>query len=335
MTLRFLQLDHGKFKTILIVVIFALIIHVRYVLLMISRLTHRQIEAFRAVIETGKITSAAEVLRTSQPSISKMISDLERAAGFDLFERRGRQVFPTSEALALYEEVERSFVGMTEISRVIEDIRDFRKGSLLIAGMPALALKFLPDVIAEFIANEPGITVSLRARSSQAVLRHLSSQQFDLGFAALETDHPAVIRRPIFTAGMLAVLPLGHALARKEVLEPADFDQQPFIALGAEIGTRSETDLFLSQSSARPRIVAEAQLSTSICELVAGGAGISIVEPVTATYFERAGQLLARPLSPEQPFRYDLLLPALGKPSRRINRFLELVETQFAKLLDR
>ncbi len=302
---------------------------------MLHRLTHRQIEAFRAVIETGKITAAADVLGTTQPSVSKIIADLEHVAGFGLFERRGRQVIPTQEALALYEEVERSFVGMSEISRVIEDIRDFRKGSLLVAGMPALALKFLPDVIADFVAEEPGISVSLRARSSQAVMRHLSSQQFDLGFAALDTDHPAVLREPIFTSGMLAVLPIGHALGVKDFLEPLDFDQQPFIALGAEIGTRSETDLFLSSGPARPRIVAEAQLSASICELVAAGAGISIVEPVTATHFGFSGRVLVRPLVPEQSFRYDLLLPALRKPSRVASRFLELVEKKFAYFFEK
>ena len=282
---------------------------------MIGRLTHRQIEAFRAVMETGKVTSAAQVLGTTQPSVSKHIADLEHAAGFEMFERQGRQVVPTPEARALYEEVERSFVGMAEISRVIEDIRDFRTGSLLIAGMPALALKFLPDVVAEFIAEEPGIAVSLRPRSSQAVLRHLSSQQFDLGFATLDNDHPAVLRRPLFTGPMLAVLPPGHKLERKTVLEPKDFDQQPFIALGAEIGTRSETDAFLSLGDARPRIVAEA--------------GVSIVEPVTARHFAELGRCVVRPLSPAQPFRYDLLLPATRQPSRVAGQFLRLVNARF------
>lgn len=302
---------------------------------MLHRLTHRQLEAFRAVIETGKVTSAAEVLNTTQPSVSRMLSDLEEVVGFALFERLGRQLVPTSEALALYEEVERSFVGLAEISRVIEDIRHFRRGSLLIAGMPALALKFLPDVIAAFIKQEPGITVSLRARSSQAVLRHLSSQQFDLGFAALDTEHPAVKRKPICTAPMQAVLPIGHRLADKEFLEPADFHDQPFVVLGSEITTRSETDVFLSAGNARPRIVAEAQLSASICELVASGAGLSIVEPITAANFASAGKVIARPLHPEQAFRYDLLLPALRQPSRVATRFLELVEAKFAETLGR
>lgn len=302
---------------------------------MLHRLTHRQLEAFRAVIETGQVTAAADVLNTTQPSVSRMISDLEHITGFALFERRGRQLVPTSEAHALYEEVERSFVGLAEISRVIEDIRDFRKGSLLIAGMPALALKFLPDAMAAFVKAEPGITVSLRARSSQAVLRHLSSQQFDLGFAALDIDHPAVKRRPICTAPMQAVLPVGHPLGRKDRLEPGDFHEQPFVALGAEIATRSETDMFLAAGNARPRIVAEAQLSASICELVASGAGISIVEPVTAANFAATGKVLARPLHPDQPFRYDLLMPALREPSRVATRFLDLVEAQFAALFNR
>ncbi|UWQ85997.1 LysR substrate-binding domain-containing protein [Leisingera caerulea] len=300
---------------------------------MLHRLTHRQLEAFRAVIETGKVTAAADVLGTTQPSVSRMVSDLEHVTGFNLFERSGRQLVPTSEALALYEEVERSFVGLAEISRVIEDIRDFRRGSLMIAGMPALALKFLPDAIAAFVKAEPGITVSLRARSSQAVLRHLSSQQFDLGFAAIDNDHPIVARRPIFTAPMQAVLPIGHPLVAKDRLEPGDFHEQPFVALGAEIATRSETDVFLAVGNARPRIVAEAQLSASICELVASGAGLSIVEPVTAANFAAVGKVIARPLHPDQPFRYDLLMPALREPSRVATRFLELVEAQFDALL--
>lgn len=300
---------------------------------MLHRLKHRQLEAFRAVIETGKVTSAAVSLNTTQPSVSRLISDLEVVTGFKLFDRHGRQLIPTSEALALYEEVERSFVGMVEISRVIEDIRDFRRGSLLIAGMPALALHFLPEAIARFTREEPGITVSLRARSSQAVLRHVSSQQFDLGFAEFSSEHPAVKNKPIWTVPMQAILPVDDPLSKKEFLTPKDFHERPYIVHGAEDPTRNEIDRIFNAEGVRPRIVSEAQLSASICELVANGAGVSVIEPVTAAYFGAFNKIEARPFRPAIPFRYELLLPALREPSRIATRFLELVEAQFQALL--
>ena len=301
---------------------------------MLNRLTHRQLEGFRAVIKTGKVTAAATALNTTQPSVSRMIADLESVTGFTLFNRQGRQLIPTSEALALYEEVERSFVGLSEISRVVEDIRDFRKGSLLIAGMPALSLQFLPKAIASFIKQEPGITVALRARSSQAVVQHLSSQQFDLGFAEHSSEHPAVNRSQVWRGPMQVILPVGHPLCTKTHIEPTDLHEQPLISQGIEDPTQLAIDRLLIAEDVRPRFVAEAQLSASICEMVANGVGLSIIEPVTALYFANLGKVVSRPLTPEILFQYELLIPALREPSRVATQFLEVVDAQFSELFD-
>lgn len=49
--------------------------------------------------------------------------------------------------------------------------------------------------------------------------------------------------------------------------------------------------------------------------------------------FAAAGKVVARPLTPEQPFRYDLLLPVQRKPSRVSEHFVELLITKFDELL--
>ncbi|SMC82176.1 LysR substrate-binding domain-containing protein [Primorskyibacter flagellatus] len=167
--------------------------------------------------------------------------------------------------------------------------------SLELASLLEGTLSFSARLVTHSDLFNARLLFRFRARSSQAVLRHLSSQQFDLGFTALDTDHPAVKRRPAYTAPMQAVLPVGHPLGRKIRLEPGDFHEQPFVALGAEIATRSETDIFLATGNARPCIVAEAQLSASIRELLANGAGLSIVEPVTAANFAASGRVLYTP----------------------------------------
>ncbi|WP_139194107.1 hypothetical protein [Pseudorhodobacter antarcticus] len=48
--------------------------------------------------------------------------------------------------------------------------------------------------------------------------------------------------------------------------------------------------------------------------------------------FAEMGRVILRPLHPEQPFRYDLLLPALREPSRVAMQFLTLVEERFAEM---
>ena len=48
-------------------------------------ITLRQVDAFRAVMMTGTITGAAEMLEVSQPAISRLVKDRERVLGFELF----------------------------------------------------------------------------------------------------------------------------------------------------------------------------------------------------------------------------------------------------------
>jgi DNA-binding transcriptional LysR family regulator len=52
------------------------------------------------------------MLNVSQPSVSRLIADLERAVGFRLFDRRGARVHPTEQAQMLFEAVRRSYTGL-------------------------------------------------------------------------------------------------------------------------------------------------------------------------------------------------------------------------------
>ena len=59
------------------------------------KITFRQVDAFRTVVSTGTMTEAAEMLAISQPAVSRLISDLEKEVGFQLFKRLGRVLVPT------------------------------------------------------------------------------------------------------------------------------------------------------------------------------------------------------------------------------------------------
>ena len=87
-------------------------------------ITFRQIEAFRAVMSSGTVTQAAEILHVSQPAVSRMIADLEYRLNFKLFNRTGRQLIATDEAHALQHEIQRAFIGLKEITEAAHAIRE-------------------------------------------------------------------------------------------------------------------------------------------------------------------------------------------------------------------
>ncbi|MGI9503097.1 MAG: LysR family transcriptional regulator, partial [Geminicoccaceae bacterium] len=131
--------------------------------------TLRQIEAFRGVMMTGTVTRAANMLYVSQPAVSRMLADLEQEIGFKLFTRANRQLSPTPEGVAFYDEVERAFVGLDQIGRAATAIREYRRGHLRLITIPSLASTITADLVARFTKTYPDISVSIEVQPSQRV----------------------------------------------------------------------------------------------------------------------------------------------------------------------
>jgi DNA-binding transcriptional LysR family regulator len=131
----------------------------------------RQIEAFKAVVDCGTVSRAAEMMNVSQPAISKLIAHLEEDAGLRLFDRLKGRLAPTRRGMRLYEEVERIFAGVRQIENAIETIRRDEQRRLLIGVMPALSGSFIQQATSNFLAQQPDVrsglpTAWLPARST-------------------------------------------------------------------------------------------------------------------------------------------------------------------------
>jgi DNA-binding transcriptional LysR family regulator len=82
----------------------------------------RQLEAFRATMCRGSITGAAKQMHISQPSVSRLIANLEQSVGFKLFSRTGHGLLSTLEARRFQQSVENMFVGLDKLGDIAEAI---------------------------------------------------------------------------------------------------------------------------------------------------------------------------------------------------------------------
>ena len=272
-------------------------------------LNSRQVEAFRALMLTASTVRAAALMHVTQPAVSRLVRDLQEALELKLFERRGTRLVPTNEAVSLYGEVERSFVGMERIAQAARELRTRRAGVLRVAAMPALCNGFLPRFSGQFLAERPRIDFALLGLISSSVLDWVISDQCDLGFAAAPIEHAAASFEAMPPVRYVAVLPEGHRLARRRVLRPKDFANQPFVALGPTTPLRHLIDDVFSRHGISRVLRVETPLSEIACALVASGLGLSICDPFTANEYSTRG-VVSRPFEPALAFQVSALYPS-------------------------
>ena len=296
----------------------------------------RQIEAFRTVMLTGSVTSAADQLTLTQPTISKLIAQLERSTKLKLFDRvRGRLV-PRREAHALLQDVEKVMEALEEVGRSARHLARSRVGHIRIAAIPSLGLSFLPKAIAGFVESRPQVGVTLIVREASYVNEWVAAQTMDIGFVSddgppgkgtIATQFPGRSRA-------VCVLPQGHRLAKKKSVRPKDFADERVISMGREPTFRYLVDHAFADAGIARKITVETNHFAAACVLVAEGAGIGVVDPYSALACYDFGRIVLRPFEPAIPFAVKVIKAVSRPVPLMVDEFLSYL-TEYQETADR
>ncbi|WP_031365170.1 LysR substrate-binding domain-containing protein [Caballeronia sordidicola] len=269
----------------------------------------RQLEAFRAVMLYQTVTLASEMLHISQPATTRLLADLESSLRFKLFDRVKGRLNPTVEAQALYEEVQRSLAGVDRIARVADEIRDMRHGTLQVAAAPAIALSFLPHAISDYLKTRPEAHIALAVHSSRSVVDRVIGQRCDVGFAILSMNHATAHGERLISVRMVCALPAGHRLCALDIITPADLAGERFVAHPRSVESRLRMDALFAAHGVEMRAQMECQLGHAICAFVEAGAGVSVIDAISAWGYRGSG-VVFKPFEPSLVTDFALLTPS-------------------------
>jgi DNA-binding transcriptional LysR family regulator len=244
------------------------------------RLNLRQAEALKAVIESGTVSRAADLLSVSQPAVSKLLASLEEDTGLQLFERVKGRLTPTQRGMRLYEEIDRIFVGIRQVENAVESIRREEQGKLIVGVMPALSGAFIRRATMRFLQKRPHVHVTIQARSSQFIADWLVTRQLDVGLIISRIDNPSIVAEQLMEHPLVCIMPPDHPLTRKRVIEPRDLDGAPFLSFAPESYTGRRIAAIFETHGVRMNTVLTATIAPTVCEFVAAGLGISVVHPL-------------------------------------------------------
>ncbi|MDH2329193.1 LysR substrate-binding domain-containing protein [Cereibacter sp. SYSU M97828] len=271
----------------------------------------RHFETFRAVMRTGSFSKAAMMLRTSQPTVSRTIAELQDSVGFKLFIRKGAAIVPTGEAMQLQSAVDRSFAGLDTVMREAELIAGRRTEHLRVLSLPALAWTFLPKVIARFQKTYPTVKVTIEVQRSEAIAGWSSSEYFDVGFSMLPIHRHGVNVETFVRSDGVCLMRSDHPLAAKNLIQLGDLKGADMISSGSfgYGGNQQRLDVLLSEAGVSVAVKAETPITAIKCELVRQGVGVTIIDRFAALNLHLV-DLTMRPVHPEIPLEYAVFLPS-------------------------
>ena len=270
--------------------------------------TLRDLQVFRAVMECGSVTRAAQQLRMSQPAASKMLRQAEDRLGFQLFIREGKRLVPTAEAHALLPEWLGAAAALDGVSRLADALRKGRSGRLTIAAVPVLATALLPEVVQAFRTREPGVLISIRACTALEAAHLVADHRADLAVILGRTADLRVETERLGASAIGCVLPPCHPLTRRRRLSLADLADQHVISLTPQQPVGAMLRQALAQEPRMGQVVVEVTQSSTACALVRAGAGLAVLDGFGLRE-ARAQGLLVRPLQPVLPLEVCLLRP--------------------------
>lgn len=232
---------------------------------------------FIHIAESPSLTQAAKRAHLSLAAVSVRIKALENQLNTRLLYRdsRGVEITPAGQRL-----LQHARVIMRQVDHLKHDFQeqaDGDAGHIRIFANTTAVTEFMPDILAQFLAGHPGVTIDLQERLTRDIVRGVLDGTTDLGIVAGPVDAPELQTIHFSTDRLVLVVPNGHALQDQDKVKLADAVRYPFITMHEG----STLVAFLRDQLERigQRLPQRIQLYSfdSICRMVQAGVGVGVI----------------------------------------------------------
>ena len=274
----------------------------------------RQLQYIAAIAATRSFRRAADLCAVSQPSLSAQVAQLERTLGVVFFERTRRRVLLTpagEEVLGRVRDLLRQADDLTEAAARMSDPL---AGALRIGVIPTISPYLLPEVAPVLRHRHAKLRVVWVEEKTPVLAARLHAGDLDAALVALEADLGIVDHERIGDDPFVLAVPFGHPLGAQTT--PARARD----VAGASVLLLDDGHCFRDQALAWcagtrvQELDYRATSLTTLTQMVADGAGITLLPQLAVAVESRRGGLHLRAFADPVPHRTIALVWRRGTP---------------------
>ena len=251
-------------------------------------LSGRLIDAFLALEDTRRFAVAAERCHVSPSAFSQMISRLEEQVGAKLFDRDTRNVALTPEGEIFSQGAHRIAAEMDASLTELRDRAQRKVGRVSIAGPPSLAASWLPEQLAAFRRDHPGIALRLHDVVSDRCLDLVARGEVDFGLNAQRGNALEFEAHLLCNERLYLICQTTDSLAAQKSIKLKDLRHHEFIHTVRTGSVWQQMLPMLNAAGVRDSGLEVAQFAT-LAGLVVSGFGVSVVPQFAVQLCRRPG----------------------------------------------
>lgn len=255
-----------------------------------------RLQILHAVAESGSLTRAAELLRVSQPTISRQIAALEREAGRRLLLRGPTGVTLTPAAEQLLADLELMNRAASSVARQL-DRSAGPAGRVRITATEGLATAWLAARLAGIGARFPGIGLDLLVENAPL---DLTRREADIAVRLFEPREPDLTGRMVAEFGLGLYAGAGYLERHGAPASLAKLADHPLIGFPDRAHFFWQHRWLTEQAPAAPQRLRSNSLLAHAAAAEAG-LGIALVGHVVARLFPGLRQVLPQAAIPRMP----------------------------------
>ncbi len=239
-------------------------------------ITLRQLQVFESVARHLSHSKAAAELYLTQPAVSMQIRQAEETIGLPLFEQVGKKLYLTEAGGELLRYSRGILQQLEEMEGVFGEMKGLARGRLSIAVVSS-ANYFMPQLLAKFFQQHPGIQVSLQVANRDAVVQQLDENRADLAIMGRPPEGTEMQAESFLQNPLVVIASPAHPLAHQPHIKPAQLAQETFLLREPGSGTRGVVERFFADYRILPPSTMEMDTNEAIKQSVQAGMGLGII----------------------------------------------------------
>ena len=235
----------------------------------------RFLRTFVAIVDNAGFARAAARLNLTQSAATRQIQALESELGLRLFARIGRNVRLTSEGEDLLMRSRRLLLDADALGKRAGALKTGEVGVLRVGATPQVIESLLADFLSRYRKRHVGVEIHLIEDGGARLPGRL--ERGDVDVAIMPAGEDRFSGRLLYPMHVLAVLPKGHRLGRRGVLDVTELADEPLLRLSSSFASHGWFEAACQVAHIRPRVLLESVAPQTLIALARTGHGVAVV----------------------------------------------------------